>query len=159
MDIEHATKEELLEIKKWFFKENMRLQQEKTALENERKAFEDEKNNYESEFKKDSMKVNMSRKQLDREKKIFDMKWKMLEEELYKLATEKDEFNREKKELQFVGKHSSYEIFFVGVNNADSLKKRYKELLKIFHPDNLNGDTRTLQEINKEYDSLKRIFV
>lgn len=159
MDIEHATKEELDEIKKWFFKENMRIQQEKTALENEKKAFESEKQNYEMEQEMASLKIQMFRKQLDKEKRMFDLKWKKLEEEVYRLATERDEISRAREELAAMEASGSYEIFFVGVNSEASLKKRYKDLLKIFHPDNLNGDTSTLQEINKEYDSLRQIFL
>ena len=40
MDIEHATEDDLQDIKKWFFKENMRIQQEKTALTEAKAAFE-----------------------------------------------------------------------------------------------------------------------
>ena len=47
-------------------------------------------------------------------------------------------------------------MFFAGVNSLGSLKKRYKDLLKIYHPDNVNGDTEVLQEINREYDRLLR---
>ena len=46
-------------------------------------------------------------------------------------------------------------IYFAGVTDADTLKKRYRDLLKIYHPDNQNGDTLTVQQIQKEYDSLK----
>lgn len=37
------------------------------------------------------------------------------------------------------------------------LKKRYKDLIKIYHPDNVAGDTRTVQEINKEYEKMKQL--
>lgn len=46
------------------------------------------------------------------------------------------------------------EMFFMGVGNEKSLRKRYKDLIKIYHPDNLNGDTGTIQEINREYQVL-----
>lgn len=158
MDIENATKEELDEIKKWFFKENMRLQQEKAALDKDRQDFECAKQNYESEQEMAALKVQMFRKQLDKEKRLFDLKWKKLEEEVYNLAREREDIARQRQELQTMSKTGNYEIFFVGVNSENSLRRRYRELLKIFHPDNLNGDTSTLQEINKEYDSLKKIF-
>ncbi len=45
--------------------------------------------------------------------------------------------------------------FFRGVDSELSLRKRYKELLKIFHPDNKCGDTKTLIKIQTEYDSLR----
>ena len=46
--------------------------------------------------------------------------------------------------------------FFKGVNNILGLKKRYRDLLKIFHPDNLCGDNDTVLEINRQYEALKK---
>ena len=46
-------------------------------------------------------------------------------------------------------------MFFAGVSSELALKKRYKDLIKIYHPDNISGDTNTIQEINREYDELK----
>ena len=42
------------------------------------------------------------------------------------------------------------------MNNELALKKRYRDLIKIFHPDNLAGDTNTIQMINEEYNEMKR---
>ena len=38
------------------------------------------------------------------------------------------------------------------------MKKRYKDLLKIFHPDNLCGDREVVQIINAEYTNLNQEF-
>ena len=107
------------------------------------------------------------RDRIAREKSLFDMKWKVLESETQKLADDKQKFEREKafysKVLKFneenpqsesVEQITSAQIFFIGVGSEKSLKKRYKDLLKIYHPDNLGGDTGTIQEINREYDEL-----
>ena len=48
--------------------------------------------------------------------------------------------------------------FFVGTTGLVSVRKRYKELLKIFHPDNLNGDNKVLQQINREYEEQKKRY-
>jgi hypothetical protein len=55
------------------------------------------------------------------------------------------------------GNAASYDSsqFFRGVDNEIELRKRYKELLKIFHPDNKCGDTKTLILIQTEYEKLK----
>ena len=55
---------------------------------------------------------------------------------------------------------SSYRssVFFNGVDNVLALKKRYRDLLKIFHPDNMDGDNETVQAINREYAILKEQF-
>lgn len=44
--------------------------------------------------------------------------------------------------------------YFTGVTDMASLKKRYRELMKIYHPDNQNGDTTVSRQIQEEYDSL-----
>ncbi len=41
------------------------------------------------------------------------------------------------------------------VVKIDNLVKRYKELIKIYHPDNKNGDSFTVACITKEYEILK----
>lgn len=43
--------------------------------------------------------------------------------------------------------------YFKDITTLEELRKQYKELLKIHHPDN-GGDVGTMQEINAEYDSL-----
>lgn len=48
--------------------------------------------------------------------------------------------------------------FFKGVKNVDELKKRYHDLLKIYHPDNNAGDTDVTRKIKEEYDLLNKEF-
>ena len=84
------------------------------------------------------------------------MKFQILEAELVKLAAEKEEIEKKKAFYDRVEEfHArSYaalpdqqvgELFFRGVATQQSLKKRYKDLIKIYHPDNLNGDKSTIQ--------------
>ena len=42
--------------------------------------------------------------------------------------------------------------WFKDVTTIEELRKRYRELLKMYHPDNMNGSTEFTQEINAEYD-------
>ena len=94
------------------------------------------------------------------------MKWKILESELKKLAREKQLWESEKElSRRRAGSHrrspvsaEGAEVFFSGVEDELSLKKRYKELIKIYHPDNQGGDTVTLQKINKIYDILRKQY-
>lgn len=102
-------------------------------------------------------------KNLESQTKLFDMKWNLLEEETRRLA--EDEKKAEKRK-EFFDRVNSFEdkdgqildakMFFEGVASLDGLKKRYKELIRIYHPDVLNGDKRIVQEINREYALLKR---
>ena len=91
------------------------------------------------------------------------MKFQILEEELVKLAAEREEIEKKKAFYERVEEFQarSYaalpdqqvgELFFRGVATQQSLKKRYKDLIKIYHPDNVDGDNSLVIEINKEYD-------
>ena len=97
------------------------------------------------------------------------MKFKILEEELMKLATEKEQVKKQKAFYQRVSDFNAQseekssnvvkaDMFFSGVGNKQSLKKRYKDLIKIYHPDNLDGDNNTIQEINSEYNKLCAVY-
>ena len=50
------------------------------------------------------------------------------------------------------------DMFFSGVGSKQSIKKRYKDLIKIYHPDNLDGDKDTIHEINSEYNKLCAMY-
>ena len=54
--------------------------------------------------------------------------------------------------------HEDTGLLFLGVDNLLALKKRYRDLLKIFHPDNLAGDNEAVQIINEEYAMLRECF-
>lgn len=43
---------------------------------------------------------------------------------------------------------------FAGCNSKESLTKRYKNLMKTFHPDNADGDTEMTQKIKETYEEL-----
>ena len=102
---------------------------------------------------------------------MLETKWKILEEELSQLADEKKQMKKKRdfyryvreqevRDMLTVGTENVVrgELFFIGVESKSALKKRYKQLLKIYHPDNLCGDTETLQEINREYDRLLKQY-
>lgn len=55
-------------------------------------------------------------------------------------------------------KTNSQAIFFKGCNTLESLNKRYKDLVKIYHPDSGNGNDKVFIEITEEYEGLKSSF-
>lgn len=155
-------------FRQWQFKETVELEHKKQEikeakreLESERREFEKEKQEYLRQKQFDDMR-------LEQEKKLFEMKWKILEGELKKLAAEKEQIARQRDFYRYVSEYQNREeeertvvkgeMFFCGVDSEDSLKKRYKDLIKIYHPDNQNGDKTTLQEINTEYEKLKVLY-
>lgn len=139
------------------------LREERRELERERKKLEREKREF-------SIKKKVDDKRAETEKQLFQMKWKLLEAELVRLANDRQQMERQRSfyrsvqefEKNNIPKYETNvvkgEMFFIGVENEQALKKRYKDLIKIYHPDNLGGDTKTLQEINKEYNRLKSIY-
>ena len=48
--------------------------------------------------------------------------------------------------------------FFAGCNSKESVERKYKSLVKLYHPDNMDGDTAALQEINVQYAEAKKQF-
>lgn len=60
-----------------------------------------------------------------------------------------------KEEVKFEGQNSNY---FAGINDLESLKKRYHALLKIYHPDNQNGDVSISKQIQAEYEQLLKKY-
>ena len=140
--------------KEWLFEENIRL------------------NRLEQELKEKQTILKLEQEKLAGEKKVFEQQKQVLEIAFQKLAADKEMFRAEvkkqkQKEQQWEYEHEeaqgqagSKAVFrgpgyFGGVTGYSSLKKRYKELMKIFHPDNVCGDTKTLLRIQAEYESIK----
>ncbi len=48
--------------------------------------------------------------------------------------------------------------YFGNVDTLEELKRQYRDLLKKYHPDNANGNTKATQAINAEYDRLFKIL-
>ncbi len=125
-------------------------------LELERKQLEHSKKEFELQY-------SFKKKCLEKQEELFSKRWEKLEMEVASLAAQRDQIARMKKEFVKQMEESqrrqpvvSAEFFFVGVDNELALKKRYKDLVKIYHPDNVSGDIYTIQEINREYDNLRK---
>lgn len=118
-------------------------------------------------LEKQKRKSALLKKQLENQKILFDKQWQLLETETRRLAADRDKFEREKSmykdKVQREARRgmsvtANAKIMFRGVNNLESLKKRYKELIKIYHPDNFNGDNELMQAITDEFEELKKNY-
>jgi len=156
--------EELRDAKLWLFQENMRLQKEKRELESAKDKFLNERVRLRDEMDELNRKTVMERKRLKEESLFFDKKMEILkagflqlEQDRKVLERDKRDFEQEKLELlgQQFGQEASSEdavaILFRNANNPLALRKRYRDLIKIFHPDNLFGDAELTLSINKEF--------
>ncbi len=166
-DIENASVEELTQIKAWLFKENIRIENEKEELEQQIQDFHQEQAAMLRTLREKDSKNELESRQLESEKVLFRHKWEILESAYRDLHEEQKKFEIEKQQLigrrnesRSNGCHelSAAGIFFKGVNNPLALKKRYKDLIKIFHPDNMAGDKDTVQLINREYCTLRDVY-
>lgn len=177
-DSEEATIEDVKEIKSWMFQEQVRIQarrdelmefnhelvQMRHELERERedlnareKALKKRYENNEALIAKELKIIEDAYRQLDLDKKALECERLNLEHEKNKYRKQKMSGSNRSNAHQYGGASDAYDgtSFFRGVDSELALRKRYKELLKIFHPDNKCGDTKTLVKIQTEYDSLR----
>lgn len=164
-------------VKLWMFQENLRLEQERMALAEERESIERERAELEQlkeRFTKERVRLRdeldalnhktvIERKKLREDNLFFEKKFAILQDGFRKLEEDRKQCEREKKSIERerkllleeaeapIGSASAVALLFRNVNNPLALRKRYKDLLKIFHPDNLFGDGELAQQINKEY--------
>lgn len=153
----------------WLFQDTEKGNYQKQELKKEGQRLAEERRKLEKEKRDFRWKKQIEEKRLAQEKQLFEMKWKILEEELQRLAKDRQDMELEREQYysridedchtrEYGQKVVKGELFFSGVGNEKALKKRYKELIKIFHPDNADGDNATLLEINREYDNLKKVY-
>lgn len=160
--------DELKQAKLWLFRENMRLENERNEFEQYRDKFLSERTRLREEIATLNKRTVMERKRLKDESLFFEKKmdilkdgFRQLEEDRRKLEQEKKRFYAQKaadaedRSMNFVSGNVA-EVLFRNANNPLALKKRYRDLVKIFHPDNLFGDAELAQQINKEFMRRRR---
>ena len=155
--------DELKEAKLWLFQENIRLENERKELDSARERFLDEHKRIRKELYEQTQRTIQERKRLKEENLFFEKKLAILQDGFRQLDEDRRTFENRKKELEertgyFQDSHydrplveESVRLLFRGANNPLALRKRYKDLVKIFHPDNLFGDEELAQSINREY--------
>ena len=157
-DFEHVDAEELAEIKLWLFQENLKLDAARQELDQRIRSFEKEKEVLLQDIKDLEIKNSLEARQLQNEKMLFEKRWQILQRGFDELNQDRLKMERERRSVKKepIQKVGNADMLFSGVDNSLALKKRYRDLLKIFHPDNLAGDHDTVQLINREYEILKK---
>lgn len=161
--------EKLNELKHWLFEENIRLAIKEKELENAQNKFIKEREEYQTEMKEINLKIVSERQRLKDEENFFDKKMEILRNGFADLDADRRRFEREKiafegemrasrEKMNSVAFENLAGSLFAGVTNQLALKKRYRDLIKIFHPDNLCGDTEMVTKITKEYERIKSEF-
>ena len=100
---------------------------------------------------------------------FFDKKMDILKNGFMQLDAERKQFEKEK--MNFDARKHAHETYrrqemgmdtakllFQGVKSQLALKKRYRDLLKMSHPDNIAGDHEMVLLINTAYEELKKEY-
>lgn len=161
---EELSEDEIEHKKRWVFEQIIKINEKDKELEDERKLIEIQKGMLERQKRRNLL----LSKQLENQKNLFDQQWQIMENGFHQLALDKERFEREKlvyrdtvyrEARRGMNYSENVKLFFKGVDDTTSLKKRYKELLKIFHPDNTHGDSQLIQAIMSEYETQRRFFL
>lgn len=135
--LEDGSEDKLLQVKEWLSRESSRLLSERSRLKQEESFFDQ---------KMEILKGGFA--QLEAERRELEKNRLMLEAEkkVYKDSV------KQNREVDLA------EILFQGVKSPLALKKRYRDLIKIFHPDNIAGDHEMVLRINKIYEELRMYY-
>lgn len=161
-NLNSMSEEELKSLRRFLFEERISLMSERKNLDDSYEKFLEERLSFREEMKELNSRVLAERKRLKEEESFFDKKMMILQNGFAALEMDRKSFEREKN----ASKNKSYGYMnsgdvsglFSGVSSYLGLKKRYKDLMKIFHPDNLDGDERMVLAIKEEYERLKERF-
>jgi len=127
-----------------------------------------ERQQFQEEMKVLNQATLSARQKLKQDELFFQKKMEILQNGFRELNQDRKDLEKEREHFrseQISGKTKSADrnigefdkrFLFAGVHNALALKKRYRDLLKIYHPDNVAGDSSAVLYINQEYERLSR---
>lgn len=159
-DAEDADK--LNEVKHWIFQESIRLENERRELAASQEKFMNERIQFRKELDEIKRRTVMEQKRLKEENLFFEKKLTILQNGFRQLDMDRQALEGQKRifaertkqviiEEPETVSQSTVQRLFTGISNPLALRKRYRDLVKIFHPDNPFGDEELVQLINREY--------
>ena len=162
----NGTEDELAQLRLWLFKESVRLENHESAIEDKYARLEADERAFKERMDALERKLENATKKLDNDKALFDQRLRILNNGFDQLNSDKKKLENEfirlerEKVYQRENEYDAIDLLFRGVNknNPLALKKRYKDLMKMFHPDNSAGDQEMVQLINEEYELLCRQY-
>lgn len=156
----------LKELKLFLFKENIRLENEKREILEAKDKLIRERAQFRTEMDLLNHKIVIEKKMLKDETLFFEKKMQILKDGFIQLDQDRKQLERERSRFELEKRgwenDNSYTtedaaaVLFRKATNPLALRKRYKDLMKIFHPDNLFGDAELVQMINREYEKRKK---
>jgi hypothetical protein len=164
----YGSKEELQILKSWLFDENIRIEAARDSLHQTEQKFIAERKQFQEEMKDLNHRIVQEKKRLKEDTVFFEKKMEILKSgfsqldmDKRKLEKDRQQFLLQKEAGLLEANHSRYdtvEFLFCGATSLLALKKRYKDLLKMFHPDNIAGDHDMVVAITKYYEKKRREF-
>ena len=160
----NGSEDELKELRLWLFKESVRLENQESSLSERYARLEEDEIAFKDRMDKAERKLENANKKLSNEKALFEQRLSILNNGFDQLNSDKKKLEAEfirlerEKAYQRENEYDALDLLFRGANNPLTLKKRYKDLMKMFHPDNVSGDQDMVQLINQEYAALCRQF-
>ncbi len=170
--IKTADPEDLNELKRWLFRENIRLRGERMELKEMRAELEEEKRTQENDQRIYLNHIAQERKEIHKEEEMVAEKLEIIKRGFAELDADRKELKA--REQQLAAKEAVLETklkysytaespevsdaLFLGVTSYLMLKKRYKDLMKMYHPDSLGGSTDMVLAINRSYDKLLKQY-
>lgn len=160
----NGSQDDLSQLRLWLFKESVRLENMESSLSERYKKLEEDEIAFKKKMDLEERKLEAASKRLNTDKALFEQRLAILNNGFEQLNSDKkkleSEFVRLEREklYQHENEYEALDLLFRGVNNPLALKKRYKDLIKMFHPDNISGDQEMVQLINEEYSTLCRQY-
>ncbi len=158
----NGTEDELAQLRLWLFKESVRLENHESSLSERYARLEADERSFKERVDAAERKLETANKKLNNEKALFEQKLKILNNGFDQLNADKKQLEADfrrlerEKAYQREDEYDALDLLFRGVNSTLTLKKRYKDLMKMFHPGNVSGDAYMVQLINQEYSALCR---
>ena len=175
MDLEKikavSDEEQVRAAKQWLFSEYVRISSEASELAQMKDKFNKERATYTQEMNALNHRMVMEQKRLREEHMFFEKKLAILQQGFKELEEDRRRLEQERKQLKYAQTSQSYSgdggsvriqdaedfvsLLFRNINNPLTLQKRYRDLVKIYHPDNFCGDEQLIQLINNEFKRRK----
>lgn len=156
----NGSEDELAELRLWLFKESVRLENMESSLSERYAKLEADEMAFKDRMDRAERKLETASKKLNNDKHLFEQRLAILNNGYDQLNNDKKrmeaEFRRleREKSYQRQNEYDAMDLLFRGANNPLTIKKRYKDLMKMFHPDNICGDADMVRLINQEYEEL-----
>ena len=160
----NGTEDDLSKLRLWLFRESVRLENMESSLAERYAKLEEDEMAFKERIDSEERKLEMATRKLTNDKALFEQRLRILNNGFDQLNSDKKKLESEfirlerEKAYQRENEYDALDLLFRGVNlnNPLALKKRYKDLMKMFHPDNVSGDQEMVQLINQEYSALCR---